>query len=133
MNQTLLKGKNKPLTLRAIFILNALKIALSLGLFVAFKYYGLSVGDLNGANGATIILYTTIGYVITFATLVVSILKRNILTARLAIVADIFISLPAKALIGIFVALISIALTLTGAVKAYFNYRENDQSAAVPG
>lgn len=118
-------GKNKPALLRVIFILNALKILLSFGLFIGFSYYGLEVGDKGGDGMATIILWTTLGYIVTFAVMVASILKRSILGARLAFVADVLISLPAQAFIGIVVAIISIGLSFTGPVKAYFSWQKS--------
>lgn len=116
-------GLAKPKTLRAIFILNALKILLALGLFIAFKYGGLTVGTLSGDSGASIILFTMFGYMVTFAAIVASILKRNMIALRAAIVVDFLISIPAKAVIGFVVAVIGMGLTFTKPVKAYFAYR----------
>lgn len=116
-------GLAKPKTLRAIFILNALKILLALGLFIAFKFGGFSAGSLEGDTGASLILYTMFGYMATFAAIVASILKRNMMALRIAIVVDFLISIPAKAVIGFVVAVIGMGLTFTKPVKAYFAYR----------
>ena len=116
-------GATKPITLRIIFILNALKILLTFGFFVAFKFYGLAVHGLEGDAGATLMLYTMFGYMAAFAGIVMSILKRNILGLRLAIIADFLVSIPAKAPIGFAIAAISMALTFTASVRAYFAYR----------
>ena len=116
-------GASKPLTLRAIFILNALKILLTLGFFIGFKFFGLSVHGLEGNAAASLMLFTAIGYMVTFAAVVASILKRNMIGIRVAIVADFLVSIPAKAPIGFLVAAISMALTFTPSVKAFFAYR----------
>ena len=52
-------GRGKPILLRAIFLLFAFKILLSLGLFVGFSYLGFEVGSKGGDEMATIILWTT--------------------------------------------------------------------------
>ena len=68
-------------------------------------------------------LLCALGYIVTFAAMVISILRRSMLGLRLAIVADVFVSIPPRAPIGFLVAAISIALTFSASVKAYFNYR----------
>ncbi|MEM7259459.1 MAG: hypothetical protein AAF404_18950 [Pseudomonadota bacterium] len=123
MNHTISDGQNKPGNLRIIFILNALKILLSTGLFIGFKYHGLTIGTLSAASGASIVLYTTIGYVITFTAMVISILRRNLIGIRLAIAADFLISIPAKAFVGVLISVISISLTFTKSVKKYFAWQ----------
>ncbi|MEM7440005.1 MAG: hypothetical protein AAF393_10425 [Pseudomonadota bacterium] len=116
-------GFNKPPLLRVIFILNALKIFLALGLLVGFKYYDLEVGSMSGPSAVTLIFWTMIGYIATFAAIVTSILQRSIVGLRTAIVADFAISIPAKAFIGFAVALIGLGLSFTPPVKAYFAWR----------
>ena len=116
-------GRAKPIKLRIIFILNALKILLAFGFFIAFKYYGAKVGSVEGPAAANLMLYTAFGYVATFAMIVASILKRSLIGIRAAIVVDFLVSIPAKAFIGFAIAIISMALTFTAAVKAYFAYR----------
>ena len=115
-------GKNKPINLRVIFILNALKIILTFGFFVAFKFYGLSVKGMEGDSAANLMLLTMGGYILTFVAIVTSILKRNILGIRIAIIVDFLVSIPAKAPIGFAIAIISIGMTFTQSVKAYFAY-----------
>ncbi len=117
-------GRDKPIKLRIIFILNALKIVLTFGFFIAFKYGGFAVNELEGEPAASLMLYTMFGYIAAFATMVVSILKRSMLGLRAAIVVDFLISIPAKAPIGFAVAAISMGLTFTNAVKAYFAHRD---------
>ncbi len=117
-------GFDKPINLRIIFILNALKILLALGFFVAFKYYDFSVGELRGDAAASVMLYTMFGYIAAFIGMVISILKRVVIGLRVAIIADFLVSIPGKAFIGFAIALISIALTFTNSVRAYFAYRK---------
>ena len=116
-------GASKPLTLRAIFILNALKILLTLGFFIGFKFLGLSLHGLEGESAASLMLYTMMGYIVTFAAIVGSILTRNMIGIRVAIFADFLVSIPAKAPIGFLIAVIAMAFTFTLSVKAYFAYR----------
>ena len=116
-------GFAKPPLLRVIFILNALKIVLALGLLVGFKYFDLKVGSVSGPSAVTLIFWTMIGYIATFAAIVVSILKRSIIGLRVAIVVDFLISIPAKAFVGFVVALIGLGLSFTKPVKAYFAWR----------
>ena len=122
-NQTVPEGKNKPVTLRIIFFLNALKIILTIGFFVAFKFYGLSVKGMEGDSAANLMLLTLAGYVLTFAAIVYSILNRNLMGIRAAIVVDFLVSIPAKAPIGFAIAIISLGLTFTKSAKAYFAYK----------
>lgn len=112
-------GKEKPIKLRIIFILNALKILISLGFYLAFTFTEFRVGDID----PSLILYTFIGYVLLFAAMVTSILKRNIWGLRISIFLDFLVSIPAKAFIGFAIAAISIALTFTKTVQLYFKYK----------
>ncbi|MFY2824198.1 hypothetical protein [Ruegeria sp. MALMAid1280] len=116
-------GASKPVTLRVIFILNALKILLAFGFFTAFKFYGLQVGELVGPQAANLMLYTMLGYLVTFACIVASILKRSIVGIRAAIAVDFLVSIPATAIIGFIIAIISMVLTFTASARAYFAYR----------
>ena len=116
-------GFAKPPLLRVIFILNALKIFLALGLLVGFKYFDLQVGSVGGPSAVSLIFWTMIGYIATFAAIVASILKRSIIGLRVAIVVDFLISIPAKAFVGFVVALIGLGLSFTKPVKAYFAWR----------
>ena len=121
----LIPGLEKPKTLRVIFILNALKILLTFGFFVAFKFFGFALQELQGDSAASLMLYTMFGYMAAFAVMVASIIKRNIMGLRAAIAVDFLISIPARAPIGFAVAIISIILTFTPPVKAYFAFRES--------
>ncbi|WP_170754802.1 hypothetical protein [Ruegeria lacuscaerulensis] len=116
-------GATKPVTLRVIFILNALKILLAFGFFAAFKFYGLQVGELVGPQAASLMLYTMLGYMVTFACIVASIIRRSMVGVRSAIAVDFLVSIPATAVIGCVIAIISMGLTFTTSVGAYFAYR----------
>lgn len=106
----------KPVLLRVIFILNALMMVLPFIFYFVFTAKGISVGGLDPIY----MVYTGAGYIISFALLVYFILKRNIMGARIMFVINILIALPAKAYIGIGVALISIGLSFSTKVKDYF-------------
>lgn len=116
-------GATKPVLLRVIFILNALKILFTIGFFVAFKFYGLSIHVLEGDSAANLMLLALVLYVAAFAAMIVSILKRNITGLRLALLADLGISLYVVAPIGFVTFALSMALTFTNPVRAYFAYR----------
>ena len=117
-------GFDKPPLLRVIFILNALKIFLALGLLIGFKYYDLKVGSVSGPSAVTMIFWTMLGYIATFAAIVTTILKRSIIGLRAAIVVDFLISIPAKAVIGLVIAAIGMGLSFAPSVKAYFAWQD---------
>ena len=50
--------------------------------------------------------------------------KRNVNAMRAVIVVDFLISIPAKAFVGFAIAIIGMALSFSGPVKAYFDYRD---------
>lgn len=107
----------KPVPVRAIFILNAIKILISFGIYVVFTTKGISVGGLD----PNIILYTSLGYVATFGLMVLFIVRRQAWGVRAMNLVDLLISLPASAFIGIGVAIISFGLTFHQKAKTYFN------------
>lgn len=117
-------GRDKPPLLRVIFILNALKIFLALGLLIGFRYFDLKVGSVSGPSAVTMIFWTMIAYIATFAAIVTSILKRSIVGLRAAIAVDFLVSIPSKAFIGFAVALIGMGLSSSGPVTKYFGWRE---------
>lgn len=116
MNTTISSPAGKPITLRVIFILNALKIILALGFFTVFTVKDITVGGLDRMY----ILYTAFAYTLTFGAMVFFILRKNLLALRITIGIDLLVSLPTKALIGIVIALVSFSLSFTHKVKAYF-------------
>lgn len=116
MSNTQTQIVKKPIPLRIIFILNVLKILISFTFFIVFTVKDISLGGID----RNIILYTSLAYVLTFAVMVFSILKKNILGLRIIPLVDIAISIPASAFIGIGVGVISLALSFHNKVKAYF-------------
>ena len=110
LNQTVI---NKPVSIRIIFILNALKVLLALGFYVAFKDKAEPIID------PVVILYTAIGYAVMFAAIVFSILKRSAWGLRIAIIIDFIISIPATAIIGFVISAVSFGLTFRKSAKAY--------------
>lgn len=117
-------GRDKPLTLRAIFILNALKVLLTLGFFAAFKWGGFALHGLAGDSAAQLMLVATAGYAAAFGLIVASILNRQIGWIRVAIALDLLISIAAGGPIGYVIAAVSMALTFSVPVRAYFAYRQ---------
>ncbi len=107
----------KPAPLRVLFILNALMMILPFIFYFVITSKGIDVGGLN----PVVMVYTGIGYILSFALVVYSILKKNLTLLRIIIAVNILIALPAKAYIGIGVAIISILLTMNNKVLAYFN------------
>lgn len=98
---------NKPIPLRVIFILNALMMVLPFIFYYVFTTQGIVVGDLDPMY----MVYTGIGYILSFGVLVFFLLKRNLWGARIIFFLNILIALPAGAYIGILVAIISLALS----------------------
>lgn len=113
-NDTPLPGK--PLQLRTIFILNAIMAVLPFVFYAVFTTRNIEIEGLDPIY----MVYTGAGYVASFIALVFFILQRNITGVRAIIVLNILIALPAKAYIGIMVALISFLLTFSKKVKHYF-------------
>ena len=107
---------NKPITLRVIFILNALMAILPFIFYYVFTTQDIQVGDLDPMW----MIYTGIAYILSFAVLVGSILKKNLLLLRSVIALNFIIALPAKAYLGILVGIISISLSFTSKIKQYF-------------
>jgi len=107
----------KPIPLRVIFILNALMMFLPFGFYAFFTSNDISIEGLNPMY----MVYTGLGYIASFVILVGSILKKKIGLLRIVLLINILIALPAKAYIGIIVAIISILISFTKKVKTYFN------------
>lgn len=106
----------KPILLRTIFILNGILI------FLPFIfYYLITTNKLNVGLDPKLILYTAMGYILSFAFMVFFILKRKFMGFRLVFIATFLMSLPSQAYIGILVAIISLALSFHKKIRAYFN------------
>lgn len=106
----------KPIQLRIIFILNALMMFLPFVFYYVFITNDITIGDLDPMW----MVYTGIAYVATFPFLVYFILNRNITGARALFVVNAVIAIPAGAYIGIVFAVISMGLSFTAKVKAFF-------------
>ena len=107
----------KPIPLRIIFILNALMMILPFVFYYVITSKGIEIGGLD----PNYMIYTSVAYIISFAILVYFILNRNIKGLRIIFMVNILIAIPAKAFIGIGVAIISLLISfLNQKVKAYF-------------
>ena len=86
-------------------------------LYFIFTNKEVSIGELDPMY----MIYTGIAYIVSFALLVFFILKQNIIGLRIMLIINVLIALPAKAYIGIAVAVISMTLSFTAPVKKYFS------------
>ena len=102
--------------MRVIFILNALMMILPFVFYYVFTTKDISIDGLK----PIFMVYTGIAYIISFILLVNSILKRNILGARIIFALNFLIALPASAYIGIIVAVVSMGLSYTSKARQYF-------------
>ena len=107
----------KPIQLRIIFILNALMMFLPFLFYYVFKIKNITIEGLD----PIFMIYTGVGYILSFILLVVSILKRKVVLFRSLLVLNILIALPVKAYIGIIFAVVSILISLNGKVKGFFS------------
>ena len=107
---------NKPIQLRIIFILNALMMFLPFVFYYVFTTKNISIAGLDPIY----MVYTGIGYILSFALLVNFILKKNIVGFRIMFGINILIAFPASAYIGIVVAILSVLISYTEKVKTYF-------------
>lgn len=106
----------KPIPLRIVFIMNTILM------FLPFIfYYVVTSKDINVGYEPVRMVYTGIGYILTFIAMVYCILNKNMMLFRIVFIALIVISIPASGFIGMLVALISILLSFNSKVKAYFN------------
>lgn len=108
---------SKPITLRIIFILNALMMILPFVFYYVFTSRGIEIEGLNPAY----MIYTGVAYIMSFGLLVFSILKKKLFGLRMVIMFNVLIALPTKAYIGIGVALLSMLLSFSGKVQQYFS------------
>jgi len=106
----------KPIPLRIIFILNALMTILPFVFYTVITTKEIEIGGLD----PMVMIYTGIAYIVSFAFMIRFIIKRNYNGVRAIIILNSLIAIPAKAWIGIGVAIISFALTFNKKVKAYF-------------
>lgn len=91
-------------------------------MFLPFIFYFVFVTkniSIEGFNPIYMV-YTGIAYIVSFFLLVFFILKKNVIGFRAMFAVNLLIALPAKAYIGILVAIISFLTSLTAKVKTYF-------------
>ncbi len=106
----------KPGVLRAVFIMNAIKILISLTFFTIFTLNDIQVGKV----GPMMVLYTAFGYMAMFAGIVFSILRKNLIALRIFIALDFLVSIPATAVIGLVISGVSFGLTYNKKLRSYF-------------
>ena len=106
----------KPIQLRVIFILNALMMILPFVFYGVITLKGITIGGLDPA----FMLYTGAAYIASFIVLVYCILNQKLMGLRAVIALNVLIAIPAKAYIGVGVALTSFALSYTKKVLAFF-------------
>ena len=111
---------DKPIPLRIIFILNALMCILPFVFYLVITSKDITIGGLDPKW----MLFTGAAYIISFVILVRFILTQNYQGVRGIIILNILIALPAKAYIGIAVAIISFALTFNNKLKAFFHNKK---------
>ncbi len=107
----------KPYQLRIIFILNALMMLLPFVFYYVFTTKNITIEGLDPVT----IIYTGMAYIVSFGILVLSILKRNMVLFRIMFAVNVVIALPAKAYLGILIALISMLISFNAKVKGFFN------------
>ena len=105
----------KPIVLRVIFILNALMAILPF-----IFYYVVTSKNIDTGIEPMLMIYTGIGYIVSFIALVTSILKKKFVIFRIIFFLNVLIAIPAQAYIGVLVAIISILISLNGKIKTFF-------------
>ena len=106
----------KPIQLRIIFILNALMMILPFVFYFVITSKNITIGGIDPMW----MIYTGLAYMLSFVLLIVAIYKRSIILLRALFVLNIIIALPAKAIIGIVVAIISILISFHKNIKSFF-------------
>ena len=106
----------KPGTLRAIFILNAFKVLLSLGFYGVFAFTEFGIEGVDPTH----ILYTAAAYATLFVGVIIAIQKRTLWGLRICLILDFIVPIPLVAVIGMVISVVSIGLTFTKSVKGYF-------------
>ncbi len=107
---------NKPKTVTAVFILNVIMMILPFVFYTVFTTQNITIDGLD----PMLMIYTGIAYIVSFVPLVISIRTKRIWLFRSILLLNILIALPAKAYIGIIVAIVSIIISLTKRVTTYF-------------
>ena len=107
---------SKPASVRIIFILNAVKILLSLGFYLVFTQTSVSIEGFDPNK----ILYTGAAYAVLFGLMVYCINARKLWGLRIAIVLDFIASIPVTAVVGMIISIASLVVSFRASAKAYF-------------
>lgn len=108
----------KPVSLKAILILNGLMTVLPFAFYFVITSKGIELGGLQPVW----MIYAAIAYMVSFAALNIFISKKMIWGIRAVFALNVLIALPVAAYIGILFAIISISLSfLSKKLKVYFN------------
>ena len=106
----------KPFVLRMVFIVNALMAVLPFIFYGVVKTKEITVPGIPPAW----MLYTGLAYSVSFIFLVTAFLNKKLQHSRFLFLLNIIIALPAKAYIGILVALISLWMAFRN--QKFLNY-----------
>ena len=110
-----IKELKKTTPLRILMALNAMMM------FLPFVFYFVIIkNNFEVGVDPTWMLYTGLGYIVSFSALVFFVLTRNILGLRIVIGINVIIAIPVSAFIGWIVVIVSIVLSFNKKVKAYF-------------
>lgn len=104
----------RPKSVRAVFLLTMFKLLLSWGFFAVFSFRG------GGPVDTSTLGYTAVAYVALAIPTFVFIHRRNAVGVRVCIALAIVASIPARAVIAIFVDVVAMALTFRGSAKRFF-------------
>ncbi len=115
--ETVNNAIRKPIQLRIIFIMNALMMILPFIFYFVFTTNNITIGDLDPMH----MVYTGIGYILSFVLLVTTILRKKLILFRSIFLLNVLIALPTGAYIGIAVAIISMAISFNQKIKAFFD------------
>ena len=107
----------RPRPVNAMLVIAVAQVAIALCFAVGFTVFKPNSELLTG------IYMTASAYAVVAVPLIVGILRRNAMLVRVLLVANIVISLPLKAAIGIVLSAISLALSFRATAAAYFGHR----------
>lgn len=106
--------RERPKSIRGIFLLTCFKILLAGGFFV------FAVSAEAPLVPPALIAYTAAAYLILAIPMFILIHRRNALGVRVAIVLAIVASIPVRAFIGIAIDVVALLLTFRTSAKQFF-------------
>ena len=110
--------QHKPLQLRIIFILNGIMTILPFVFYAVFVVKDIRFGDLKPIW----MVYTGLAYMVSFALLIWTIVRRKLMASRAVFLLNFLIAVPAGAYIGIVFALVSLLISLLSKqVSEFYN------------